>query len=83
MHNNVLFLHSKCGMSFVVLFRINVLRKLIISYKQCPESYRHNHTFDQQLKIYFFGIDIRLLFLLSIARTTGMNMSVETQEIAN
>ena len=24
----------------------NVIRKLIISYRQYPESYRHNQTFD-------------------------------------
>ena len=30
-----------------------------------------------------YKIDIRLLFLASIARTTGMNISVERQEIAN
>ena len=28
-------------------------------------------------------MDFRLLFLVSIAWTTGMNMSVETQRIAN
>ena len=39
--------------------------------------------FDYQPKTYCFGIDIRLLFLVSIARTTGINMSVERQRIAN
>ena len=43
----------------------------------------HNQTFDLQPKTYCFGIDIRLLFLVSIARTPGMNMSVERQRIAN
>ena len=43
----------------------------------------HNQTFDLQPKTYCFGIDIRLLFLVSIARTSGMNMSVERQRIAN
>ena len=32
---------------------------------------------------YCFGIDIRLLFLVGIAKTTDMNMSVERQGIAN
>ena len=32
---------------------------------------------------YCFGIDIRILFFISTARTTGMNMSVERQGIAN
>ena len=31
---------------------------------------------------YCFGIDIRLLFLVSIARTTGMNMSVKKRKKA-
>ena len=55
----------------------------MISYGQYLESYSHNQTFDYQPKIYCFGIDIRLLFLVSIARTTGMNMSEEWQAIAN
>ena len=57
--------------------------QLIISYRQYPELYRHNQTFDQQSKTYCFGIDIRLLFLVSVARTTGTNMSIERQRIAN
>ena len=32
---------------------------------------------------YCLEIDFCLLFLVSIARTTGMNMSVERQRIAN
>ena len=42
----------------------NVLKKLIISYRQYTESYKHNQTYDQQPKTYSFGIDIRLLFLV-------------------
>ena len=61
----------------------NVLRKLIISCREYAESYRHNQTFDLQPKTYYCGIDIRLSFLVSIARTTDMNMSVERQGIAN
>ena len=56
---------------------------LIISYRQYTESYRHNQTFNQQPKRYCFGVDIRILFLVSIARITGMNKSVESQRIAN
>ena len=52
-------------------------------YQQYTESYRHNQTFDLQPKAYCFGIDIRFLFLVSVARITGMNMSVERQRIAN
>ena len=59
----------------------NVLRKFMISFRQYLKSYRHNQTFDQQNKTYCFGIDIRLLFLVSIAKTAGMNMSVKRQEI--
>ena len=33
-------------------------------------------------KTYCFGIDFRLLFLVSVARTTGMNMSAERQRHA-
>ena len=55
----------------------------MISYRQYPESYKHNQTFDYQPKTYCFGINIRLLFLVSIANTKGMNMSVEKQIIAN
>ena len=56
----------------------------MISHGQYPESYSHNQTFDYQPKIYCFGIDNRLLFLVGIARTIiGMNMSVEKQVIAN
>ena len=55
----------------------------MISYRQYAESHRYNQTFDEQPKTYCFGIDIRLLFLVSITRTTGMNMSVERQGIAN
>ena len=62
---------------------VGLLRKLIISYRQYTESCRHNQTFDYQPKTCCFGIDIRLLLLVSIARTTGMNMSVERQGIAN
>ena len=54
-----------------------------MSYRQYPESYRHNQTYDLQPKTYCFDIDIRLLFLLSVARTIGMNISVERQRIAN
>ena len=36
----------------------------------------HNQIFDLQPKTYCFGIDIRLLFLVSIARATGMNIRV-------
>ena len=50
---------------------------------QYTEFYGHNQTFDQQSKTYCFGIDIRLLFLVSIATTTGMNRSVKRQGIAN
>ena len=53
----------------------------MISYRQYPESHTYNQTFDQQNKTYCFGIDIRLLFLVSIARTAGMNMSVKRQGI--
>ena len=53
------------------------------SYRQYTEYYRHNQTFDQQPKTYCFGIDIRLLFLVSKARTAGMNMSVERHRIEN
>ena len=59
----------------------NVLRKFMITSRQYLKSYRHNQTFDQQNKTYCFGIDIRLLFLVSIARTAGMNMNVKRQEI--
>ena len=52
-------------------------KDLIISYRQYTESYNHSQTFDQQSKTYCFGIDVRLLFLVRIARFTGMNMSVE------
>ena len=61
----------------------NKLLKKLISYRQYPESCRHNQTFVEQPIIYRFGIDIRFLFLVSIARTIGMNMSVERQGIAN
>ena len=54
-----------------------------IDIRQYTESRRHNQTFDLQPKTCCFGIDIRLLFLVSIARTIGMNMSVERQRIAN
>ena len=57
----------------------NVLRNFVISNRQCTESYRHSQTFGPMA--YCFGIDIRLLFLVSIARTTGMNMSVERYAI--
>ena len=44
----------------------------MISYRQyTTESCRHNQTFDLQPKTYCFGIDIRLLFLVSIARPTN------------
>ena len=59
----------------------NVLKKFMISYRQYPKFHRHNQTFDQQNKTYCFGIDIRLLFLVSIARTAGMNASVKRQGI--
>ena len=61
-------------------------KKVVINsycYRQYPESSRHNQTFDLQPKTYCFAIEIRLLFLVSIARSTGMNMSVERQRIAN
>ena len=67
----------------ILLIKNNVLRKLIISRRQYPESCRHNQTFDLQPMTYCFGIDICLLFLVSIARTTGMNIRVERQRIAN
>ena len=56
----------------------------MISYSQYLESYRHNQTFDQQPKTSCIGIAIRLLSLVSIARTTaGMTMSTERRGIAN
>ena len=47
------------------------------------ESCKHNQIFDLQPKTCCFGIDICLLFFVSIVRTTGMNMSLERQGIAN
>ena len=38
---------------------------------------------NKQPKTYCFGIDIRLLFLVNIAKTAGINMNVERQGIAN
>ena len=47
-------------------------------------AYRHNQTYmTNSLRHTNFGIEIRLLFLFSTARATGMNMSVKRQEIAN
>ena len=54
-----------------------------LSSRRYTESYWHNQIFDQPPKTYCFGINIRLLLLVSIARTTGMKMSVERQRIAN
>ena len=55
----------------------------MIGYRQYPESYRQSQTFDLPPKTYCFRIDIRLLFLVSIARNTDINMSVERKGIAN
>ena len=56
----------------------------MISYSQYPESYRHNQTLDQQPKTCCFGTVTRLLFLVSLARTTaGMTMSAGRRGIAN
>ena len=59
-----------------IFFKVlqNFLRKNLFSIHpniQYTESYRHNQTFDEQPKTYCFGIEIRFLFLVSIARTTS------------
>ena len=36
----------KYEMAKLFIVKNNVLRKLIISHRQYPESYRHNQTFD-------------------------------------
>ena len=43
----------------------------------------HNQIFDEQPKTYCLGIDIRLLFFATIARTKGIKISVKRQGIAN
>ena len=52
----------------------------MISYRQHSESSGHNQTFHYHIvleSIIFF------LFLVSLARTSGMNLSVERQEMTN
>ena len=53
----------------------------MVSYRQYPESLRHNRTYDELAKTYCFEIDPLLLFFVHIASTTGINMAKKDKEL--